>query len=756
MSFQPVAPIEPDEPFDEDAYLAMTGAAERLTGKTVDTAATLREAGLLQEAYNANQPRFPKGSPKAGQWRPKLVTGVGRLAPGHLTRDLKALSDLVEQATVYGPGGVGGHHLDAIGDQLEATALRYSARKHYEKRLDAIRVERNAIQDAGWEKYETAWRAEPDPDKAAKIEMRDFLEPGDSQKLIDLVDEEVRTRNQRDFADRDAMLGVLQKLRPMGGKLNPSPEPNQVDGSGIRLDYVEANPGVSEVHAMDADLERNLKEVLKVVPTAWLDDTNGKGSVRFLFSKDRAWANTQTVDEKPQVDSFAEMEDATDQALAGQLPTAKVAQAAIDVMNARGDTLPKLSTDEKLTLRDSPVTKSWRDRRSQVAATLAGQRYAWIGRAQTDNYPDGLWAVLRGQDDRRRYYLDWGGNLHLLDTMEAAPRTSGTGAVITGKREDRRLNLPSKLTNKQSDALDRAHASGDVYMGMYDGKYPVLLRAGTTESGVGPYAAIYDWVNEDGETKNLGATPDADNQLQAQDAASEFLDGAGYTPTMIQKLQGKAAANVISKKYPPGWAPSTKWAQAYADAYVDTYEPEVGEDQATQMADELFRVIKGATGGMRRTTTTPPGGFDESKWDREAPRPPTYAAALNTLIKVDPRKKSTLLHELGHRLEVVYGDQNQAGYHPISMHTHRFLAARTAGESLQKLQDLYPGYAYDEHELARPDKFVDAYVGKNYPGEATEVLTMGMEILWYPQYGTRDINEDPGMRRFILGLLATL
>ena len=139
------------------------------------------------------------------------------------------------------------------------------------------------------------------------------------------------------------------------------------------------------------------------------------------------------------------------------------------------------------------------------------------------------------------------------------------------------------------------------------------------------------------------------------------------------------------------------------------------------------------------------------------PEPP-MPSRTDTTIRINPlpKNRNTLLHELSHRLEVVYGSENNAGFRPIEQSTERFLRERTHGETPQKLQDLYPGYAYEDHELARPDKFIDAYIGKLYRGTTTEVLTMGMEMLWFPRYGERDINKDPEFRRLILGMLASL
>ena len=643
-TFKPIAPIEPDEEFDPDAYEAMIAAIEQMTGETSNVE--------LEEAFNPNQARFPKGHPKAGQWRPKLVTGAGRVAPGHLERDmLNLMADITVAQDAHGDHQPESQ-VRAIGEQVEKVALRYSARKTYEKRLADIKAERKAIQDPMWDKWE---KLSPTltPEQWKEAEVRDLLTPAESKKLADLADEEIRTRRQRDFADRDAMLGVLQRIRPMGGRLKTGGF--SVDDSGdnsIYVDYLTGDQTDSEVEdAINADLNASLKQVLKVIPKAWLDDTNSKGTVSWLFSMDRAWASTTADQAKRPDDSFREMENGVDQALKGRLLVGQVDQAAHDVMEIEGDPYPHKAPKQE-------TIDAWRERRAERLQTLAKQRYTWVGRVRTNNYPDkGLWAVVRGADDKRDYYVDWGGDLHLVSNPA---KQSGVQDVIPGRRDDRRVKGPIPITGQQQQQIDLAISRGGAYAGMYDGRYPVLRREGTVEGGIGPYAEIYDWVDDNGVMKNLR-------------------------------------------------------------------DPRVG-----------------------------PKNFDPAKWDRSAPLPPVLAASQNTQIKIDPREKAILLHELSHRMEIVYGSENQAGYNPIPSATHAWRARRTRGENTQKLDYLYPNSDYRGDEITYPDEFVDAYIGKLYPGQATEVLSMGMDMLWFPRYSERDINQDPDMRQLILGLQATL
>ena len=630
-----------------------------------------RAEAEVEEAFNPHQPRYPRGHAKAGQWRPKLSTGAGRVAPGHLGRDLDALKGLVAEVTGFYEGrSVLPHELNGIGLEVEKVALRYSARKHYEKRLVDLRAERTAIQDRKWSAWE-AFFHHPDttPEMIEKAEVEDFLTPAEAKRIRETQDEEVNLLRERDRADRDAMLGVLEQIRPMGGKLREAKTNRYTLHGGdkqppIIEDYATALGRERDFDAIKGDLDESLKEVLKVVPKAWLDDTNSKGEVRWEFSRDRAFAGTTVTTPERPTDSFREMEDAVDEALAGKLGSDHTWRSASDVMEAEGDPFPSDG--------DDAAQAAWRERRDHVQARLATQKYTWVGRAGSPgnpNYPKGLWAVLEGED-KRRYYVNWGGDLSLIrepkETDSPVEKMNLSMPVQKGKREDRRLKGVVPITRQQQETIEGTLREGGEWAGMYDNRYPVVRRAGTEEGGVGPYAAIYDWIDDKGAAQNI----------HVEDVA------------------------------PPR-----------------------------------------ARGGRE---------FVAAKWDRSAPRPPVLPVTYDTLIRIDPRNRATLLHELSHRLEQVYGEQNRAGYHPIAHATRSWLDSRTVGEAAKKLQDLYPGYAYEDGEIAKADKFVDGYVGKQYGGEVTEVLTMGMDMLWFPRYGERDINKDPEHRRLILGLLAAL
>lgn len=111
----------------------------------------------------------------------------------------------------------------------------------------------------------------------------------------------------------------------------------------------------------------------------------------------------------------------------------------------------------------------------------------------------------------------------------------------------------------------------------------------------------------------------------------------------------------------------------------------------------------------------------------------------------------TAVHELAHAIE----DVHTAAY----IRSLAFLRARTQGEQLRRLRDL-TGINYEPWEMARPDEFVDAYIGKEYGLlNATEITSMGYELLAGGTPGNHTLSDfarrdDLEMLYFILGQLA--
>lgn len=102
------------------------------------------------------------------------------------------------------------------------------------------------------------------------------------------------------------------------------------------------------------------------------------------------------------------------------------------------------------------------------------------------------------------------------------------------------------------------------------------------------------------------------------------------------------------------------------------------------------------------------------------------------------------LHEVGHGIEA-------SNSHIVQME-REFYKHRTDGLPLQKLKELVPGSSYKPSEVTRVDDFVNFYMGKQYPDGYFELLTMGLEGVFYDRDNFRD--GDPEMYRWMLGLLA--
>jgi hypothetical protein len=131
-----------------------------------------------------------------------------------------------------------------------------------------------------------------------------------------------------------------------------------------------------------------------------------------------------------------------------------------------------------------------------------------------------------------------------------------------------------------------------------------------------------------------------------------------------------------------------------------------------------------------------------------------------------------VFHEQGHAIEA--SDRGRG--HRASA----FLDARTAGDAVGKLKDHTGIQSYGDHEIARPDKFTNPYVGKDYGREsvgyyneeyfgpkkahdkggeeggkshkATEVTSMGIERMSASGW-SKAFQDDPDHFYFALGQL---
>lgn len=104
-----------------------------------------------------------------------------------------------------------------------------------------------------------------------------------------------------------------------------------------------------------------------------------------------------------------------------------------------------------------------------------------------------------------------------------------------------------------------------------------------------------------------------------------------------------------------------------------------------------------------------------------------------------------VVHENGHAVET---------HDPyVRTKANEFLNRRTIGEVARPLKEITGNKAYEDHEIAKPDKFTDAYVGKIYNGGHTEVISMGLQYMY--ENPTKFAKNDPDYFDFIYALMRT-
>jgi hypothetical protein len=260
----------------------------------------------LQEAFDPTQPRFPKGHARAGQWRPKLAPELADV----LEKDLKPIRDKIDRIHAVTdnddePGWVGradAQNLQALGDMLGTLAAKHSTFTAYHDRRKA--------QEAKWadldeERYRTLKQLDSyliDPQSKGNV-ISDWTDragrlidsperQAERQKLLDRVDElnQQQTDIQAEVtrlgeaekrARRDAIVGVIAKIRPMGGKIDTSV--GTVAGVGL--------PSVMTEHAQE-----HVREIQRLIPTDWIDDMNRAGTLKIQIHQPpfRAYHQSQT------------------------------------------------------------------------------------------------------------------------------------------------------------------------------------------------------------------------------------------------------------------------------------------------------------------------------------------------------------------------------------------------------------------------------------------------------------------------------
>ena len=107
---------------------------------------------------------------------------------------------------------------------------------------------------------------------------------------------------------------------------------------------------------------------------------------------------------------------------------------------------------------------------------------------------------------------------------------------------------------------------------------------------------------------------------------------------------------------------------------------------------------------------------------------------------------STALHELSHRVQSALPDLDR-----IFQDLH---VRRTSGDALKRLADIHPFSGYNVTEVCKEDHYINAYFGKEYTGEALEVMTMSIESVMTKKYVFNELlSKDRELFDLVIGLL---
>lgn len=107
---------------------------------------------------------------------------------------------------------------------------------------------------------------------------------------------------------------------------------------------------------------------------------------------------------------------------------------------------------------------------------------------------------------------------------------------------------------------------------------------------------------------------------------------------------------------------------------------------------------------------------------------------------------STALHELSHRVQSALPNLDA-----IFQDLHK---RRTNGDKLKRLTDVYPNRGFRSTEVCKEDHYINAYFGKEYSGQALEVMTMSIEsVMTKKDVFNELLSKDRELFDLVIGLL---
>jgi len=236
----------------------------------------------------------------------------------------------------------------------------------------------------------------------------------------------------------------------------------------------------------------------------------------------------------------------------------------------------------------------------------------------------------------------------------------------------------------------------------------------------------YDKLTDEqkADPKNIKSLERASSELdrfgRRYEAAGKMLEDSNKTvqdaiSKAIEKgITGKLGGSINVSMNGPMQATERGFIKGYAD-HVKDFEKMVGGAPGTGNHTVLFNFKAGRA---------------------------NYMVGHDT-VNLDYPGRSVIFHELGH-----WWEDKSPAVHNAAL---AFLENRTYGEKLRSLNEIKGTTGHDRHEVARPDKFLEPYTGRDYHGHATEVVSMGFQHLAEDPAGF--FKNDPDHFHFTLGVI---
>ena len=234
----------------------------------------------LQEAFDINQPRWPKGHARGGQFRPKLDVQDNETNHREVGKWIDKIRAELDDMRNTGPTEVAKpERLQQIGDWIDAAAHLGSTSRAYKRHHNELAMERKEV---GRKCRELQMKllipsgelADESPERDAAKAQLDVL--WDRQE--ELTGRMVWVAREIARADRDAIVGVLSQIRPMGGTIKTGELKERNTITGITASLPRA---LVEAH------ENSMREVQRLLPTAWINDMNEAGVVHWQYEEGR-------------------------------------------------------------------------------------------------------------------------------------------------------------------------------------------------------------------------------------------------------------------------------------------------------------------------------------------------------------------------------------------------------------------------------------------------------------------------------------